>query len=64
MAVTYAVIAGSEAEVRTALQQLCDVLGLEWSTRPQQLPGQTKWLGRLTTPEPRAETLRLPATGA
>lgn len=50
MAVTYAVIAGSEGEVRTALQQLVDVLGLEWATLPTPLPGQSKWLGRVTTP--------------
>jgi hypothetical protein len=51
MGVTYAVLAPSEAEVRTALQQLCDVLGLEWLAPPQQLPGQARWLGRATTPE-------------
>lgn len=50
-AVTYAVIAGSEGEVRTALQQLVDVLGLEWATLPTPLPGQSRWLGRVTTPE-------------
>jgi hypothetical protein len=54
MAVTYAVISGSEDETRAALQQLVDVLGLEWATPPMPLPGQTKWLGRVTTPEPGA----------
>lgn len=51
MAVTYAVIAESEDDVRTALQQLVDVLGLEWATLPTRMPGQEKWLGRVTTPE-------------
>lgn len=60
MAVTYAVIAGSEGEVRTALQQLVDVLGLEWATLPTRMPGQEKWLGRVTTPEP-ATVRTLPA---
>jgi hypothetical protein len=64
MAVTYAVIAPSEGEARVALQQLCDVFGLEWATPPVQLPGQAKWLGRLTTPEPHAEVRRLPAVGS
>lgn len=50
MAVTYAVIAESEDDVRTALQQLVDVLGLEWATLPTPLPGQSRWLGRVTTP--------------
>ncbi len=58
MAVTYAVIGRTEAEVSTALQQLCDLLGLEWVSRPQQLPGQAKWLGRVSTPEPGARVLR------
>lgn len=63
MAVTYAVIAESEGDVRTALQQLVDVLGLEWATLPMPLPGQTKWLGRVTTPEP-ATVRSLPAVAS
>jgi hypothetical protein len=51
MAVTYAVIAESEGDVRAALQQLVDILGLEWATLPVPLPGQSKWLGRVTTPD-------------
>lgn len=51
MAVVYGVIASSEDEARRALQQLCDLFGLEWVTAPTQLPGQEKWLGRVETPE-------------
>lgn len=50
MAVTYAVIGQSEAEVKTALTQLCELFGLEALAPPSQLPGQEKWLGRATPP--------------
>lgn len=52
MALVYAVIGTSEAEVETALTQLCDLFGLEWVGRPTRLPGQEKWLGRVTPTTP------------
>jgi hypothetical protein len=64
MAVTYAVIAESERDVRAALQQLVDVLGLEWATLPMPLPGQTKWLGRVTTPAEPVTVRSLPAVAS
>ncbi|CAG6396729.1 hypothetical protein NMG29_14445 [Streptomyces cocklensis] len=64
MAVTYAVIAESEGEVHTALQQLVDVLGLKWATLPVPLPGQTKWLGRVTTPTEPATVRTVPAVAS
>lgn len=55
MALTYAVIGSSEAEVKTALDQLCDLFGLE-SLGASQLPAQEKWLGRAAPPLPAAIT--------
>ena len=50
MALTYAVIGRSEADVTTALRQLCDLFGLVALGAPSQLPGQDKWLGRAEPP--------------
>jgi hypothetical protein len=55
MAVTYGVIGHSEDEVRAALAELCDLLGVRPLGSLLLMPNE-KWLGRTTPPVPSAIT--------
>jgi len=51
MALVYAVMADSEAEVAAELDRLCASLGLEPLGRPMETFGRARWMARATVPK-------------
>jgi hypothetical protein len=50
MALVYAVMADSEAEVAAELDRLCHTLGLEPLGRPMEAFGRARWMARAAAP--------------